>query len=255
LSRVSAVAWNVRQRSDRFHARRRAPPLHSALRRFENAGDFSAPNTTRIFTKFGALQTSNVFLGPQIPTGYLKLRLTKSTSTKYIEYCSQFRTFSILLGYCGNPKVSKNDGILDTKNLAMHQIWALIVTSVCSDDVWSGCLWRRQLAWTQCVASICRIHGEFLRLIFFISNTQAEDYFEALGYQPHSQEFCHRRGVFFQQNRGTIGMACAQAVALRGSPTTARRHVAAPRRPPPLHMAYDDHDRNVSHIHGFALDM
>jgi hypothetical protein len=22
-----------------------------------------------------------------------------------------------------------------------------------------------------------------------------------------------------------------------------------------LHMAYDDHDRNVSHIHGFAKDM
>ena len=85
-----------------------------------------------------------------------------------------------------------------------------------------------------------------------MSNKQAEDYFKALGYQPHNQEFCHRRGVFFQQNRGTIGMACAQAVALRGAPNTASRHVAAPRRPPPLHMAYDDHDRNVSHIHGFA---
>ena len=67
-----------------------------------------------------------------------------------------------------------------------------------------------------------------------------------------SQEFCHRRGVFFQQNRGTIRLACSQAVALRGAPTTARRHVAAPRHPPPLHMAYDDHDRNFSHIHGFA---
>jgi hypothetical protein len=97
-----------------------------------------------------------------------------------------------------------------------------------------------------------RIHCEFLRLIFFISNKQAEDYYEALGYQPHSQEFCHRRGVFFQQNRDTIGMACAQAVALRGAPTTTRRHVAAPRRPPPLHMACNYHDRNVSHIHGFA---
>jgi hypothetical protein len=106
-----------------------------------------------------------------------------------------------------------------------------------------------------CMSTSGRIHGELLRLIFFISNKQAEDYFEALGYQLHSQEFCHSRVVFFQQNRGTIGMACAQAVALRGAPTTARRHVAAPRRPPPLHMAYDDHDRNVSHIHGFAQDM
>ncbi len=103
-----------------------------------------------------------------------------------------------------------------------------------------------------CMSTSGRIHGEFLRLIFFISNKQAEDFFEALGYQPHSKEFCQRRGVFFQQIRGTIGMACAQAVALRGAPTTERRHVAAPLRPPPLPMAYDDNDRNVSHIHGFA---
>jgi len=53
------------------------------------------------------------------------------------------------------------------------------------------------------------------------------------------------------QTRG-IGMACAQSVSLCGALTTARRHVAALRRPPPLHMAYDDHDRNVSHIHGFT---
>ena len=103
-----------------------------------------------------------------------------------------------------------------------------------------------------CMSTSSRIHGELLRLIFCISNKQAEDFFEPLGFQQHSQEFCHRHRVFFQQNRGTIWMACAQAVALRGAPTTARRHVAAPRRPPPLHMAYDDHDRNVSHIHGFA---
>jgi hypothetical protein len=28
------------------------------------------------------------------------------------------------------------------------------------------------------------------------------------------QEFCHSRCVFFQQNRGTIGFTCAQAVTL-----------------------------------------
>jgi hypothetical protein len=103
-----------------------------------------------------------------------------------------------------------------------------------------------------CMSTSGRIHGELLRLIFFLSNKQADDYFGVLGYQPHKHEFCHRRGVFFQQNRGTIGMACAQAVGLRGAPTAARRHVAAPRDPPPLHMAYDEHDRNVHHINGFA---
>jgi hypothetical protein len=105
-----------------------------------------------------------------------------------------------------------------------------------------------------CMSTSGRIHGELLRLIFFIPNRQMTILWPlrtSLN-TPHSQEFRHRRGVFFQQNRGTIGMACAQAVALRGALTTARRHVAAPRRPPPLHMAYDDHDRNVSHIHGFA---
>jgi hypothetical protein len=63
-----------------------------------------------------------------------------------------------------------------------------------------------------------RIHGEFLRLLFFLSKKQADDYFAALGYEAHKEEFCHRRGVFFHRNRCTIGMACAQAVALRGAP-------------------------------------
>ena len=104
-----------------------------------------------------------------------------------------------------------------------------------------------------CMSTSGRIHGGLLRFISFPSNKQTDDYVAALGYQPHKQEFCHRRGVFFQQNRGTIGLACAQAVALLGAPTTARRHFAAPRdlpvTLPPLHMAYDDHDRHVSHIH------
>jgi hypothetical protein len=43
-----------------------------------------------------------------------------------------------------------------------------------------------------------RIHCELVRLIFFLSNKQADDYFAALDYQPHKQEFCHSRVVFFQ---------------------------------------------------------
>jgi hypothetical protein len=53
---------------------------------------------------------------------------------------------------------------------------------------------------------------------------------------------CHRLGVFFYRNRCTIGLACAQAIALRGAPTTARRHVSAPRRRPPPHLAADHFD-------------
>jgi hypothetical protein len=70
-----------------------------------------------------------------------------------------------------------------------------------------------------CMSTSGCIHCEFLHLLFFLANKQADDYFQALGYQPHKQEFCHRRSVFFQQHRCTIGMACAQAVALRGAPT------------------------------------
>jgi hypothetical protein len=85
---------------------------------------------------------------------------------------------------------------------------------------------NRQVAFLPaCMSTSGRIHGELLRLIFFLSNKQADDYFEVLGYQAHKEEFCHRRGVFFHRNRCTIGMACAQAVAFRGAPTTARRHV------------------------------
>ena len=62
-----------------------------------------------------------------------------------------------------------------------------------------------------------RIHGEPVRLL---ANMRADNYSQALG---HKQEFCHRRSVFFQQHRCTIGLACAEAVALHGAPTTARR--------------------------------
>ena len=58
-----------------------------------------------------------------------------------------------------------------------------------------------------------RIHSEFLRLLYFLADKQASDYFTDLGYEPHKEEYCHRRGVYFHQHRCTIGLACAQAVA------------------------------------------
>ena len=41
-----------------------------------------------------------------------------------------------------------------------------------------------------CMTTSGRIHGEFLRLLYFISNKQAVAYFEALGYEVHKAEFC-----------------------------------------------------------------
>ena len=48
------------------------------------------------------------------------------------------------------------------------------------------------------------------------------------------------------QHRSTIGLACAQAVAIRGAPDAARRHASAPRALP-LRVAYDDWDLNDFH--------
>jgi hypothetical protein len=77
-----------------------------------------------------------------------------------------------------------------------------------------------------------------------LANKRA-DYFQALGYQPHMEGFCHLRSVFFQEHRGTIMIACAQAVALHGATTTARRHVAA-------NMVYDEYDNDERHVDGVA---
>jgi hypothetical protein len=89
---------------------------------------------------------------------------------------------------------------------------------------------NRQVAFLPaCMSTSGRMHGELLCLLFFLSNKQADDYFEVLGYQSYKDEFCHSHCVFFHRNWCNIGMACAQAVSLRGAPTTARRHVPVPR--------------------------
>ena len=55
---------------------------------------------------------------------------------------------------------------------------------------------NRQVAFLPaCMSTSGRIHGELLRLLFFLSNKQADDYFEVLGYQAHKEEFCHRGGA------------------------------------------------------------
>ena len=46
-----------------------------------------------------------------------------------------------------------------------------------------------------CLSTSGRIHSDFLRLLYFLADKQASDYFTALGYEPHKEEYCHRRGV------------------------------------------------------------
>jgi hypothetical protein len=85
-----------------------------------------------------------------------------------------------------------------------------------------------------------------LLMLLLPASPQASDYFTDLGYEPHKEEFCHRRGVYFLQHRCSIGLACAQAVAIRGAPYAARRHAVVPRD---LHLrvAQDDWESNDFH--------
>ena len=81
-----------------------------------------------------------------------------------------------------------------------------------------------------------RIHGDFLRLLHILSHRQAVNFFEIFGEEPTDNAFTFRRAAYFFHNRATIGLACAQATAMRMhvAPHTARRPLCAP----PPH-AYD----------------
>ena len=60
-----------------------------------------------------------------------------------------------------------------------------------------------------------RLHGEFVRLLYILAHRRAVRFFEALGYEPCYEELCQRRGSLFFQHCARIGLAGAQAVAVR----------------------------------------
>ena len=64
----------------------------------------------------------------------------------------------------------------------------------------------------------------------------------------HRHNIGHCRDVFFHNHRCTLGMACAQAVAMRAAPSSARRLAATPRNHQPFR--FDPHvfDRDFSHL-------
>jgi len=81
-----------------------------------------------------------------------------------------------------------------------------------------------------------RIHGEFLRLLHILSHRQAVNFFELFGEEPTDNAFTFRRAAYFFHNRATIGLACAQATAMR---THVAPHTIRPLRAPPPPHAYD----------------
>ena len=77
-----------------------------------------------------------------------------------------------------------------------------------------------------------RLHGEFVRLLYLLAHKRALRFFATLQYKPCDEELCQRRGAFFFQHRARIGLAGAQATALRTGGV--RRPPQTPRRRAPI---------------------
>jgi hypothetical protein len=61
-----------------------------------------------------------------------------------------------------------------------------------------------------------RISGDFLRLLYILSHRQAGNYFARMGIlDPSTKAYKQRRGSYFYYNHAAIGLACAQATAMR----------------------------------------
>ena len=61
-----------------------------------------------------------------------------------------------------------------------------------------------------------RLHGEFVRFLYFLAHKRAMAFFAAIGQQnPSHKELCQQRGAFFYQHWSRVSVACAQACALR----------------------------------------
>ena len=61
-----------------------------------------------------------------------------------------------------------------------------------------------------------RISGDFLRLLYILSDRQTHNYFARMGLlDPSTKAFKQHRGSYVYYNRAAIGLACAQATAMR----------------------------------------
>ena len=90
-----------------------------------------------------------------------------------------------------------------------------------------------------------------MHLLFFLANKQADDHFQALGYQQHKQEFC--TGAASPSSNTDAQLAWHVLRLLRYVVLLpVRRHVAAPRNLPPLNMACDESDNNERQVDGLA---
>ncbi len=111
---------------------------------------------------------------------------------------------------------------------------------------------NRQVAFLPaCMTTSGRIHGELLRLLFFLANKRADDFFQALGYHRTSKSSATGAASSSSNTGAHLGWHVLR-LSRYEAPTTARRHVASPRHLPPLNMAYDEYDNNERHVNGVA---
>jgi len=89
-----------------------------------------------------------------------------------------------------------------------------------------------------------RLHGEFVRFLYFLAHKRAMDFFAAIGQaNPSHKELCQQRGASFYQHRFRVGVACAQACALRiGGAAPPRQQ--APLQGTDVHVLQEDLDAN-----------
>ena len=68
------------------------------------------------------------------------------------------------------------------------------------------------------VSTSCRMHGEFLRLIFLQAHRETEAHFTAAGMSSQNYQtdaFRFKRAAFLQSLKSKIGLAASKAAALR----------------------------------------
>jgi len=75
---------------------------------------------------------------------------------------------------------------------------------------------RNFLFLTAVMTTSGRISGDFLRLLYILSHRQAANLFTRMDIpDPSPKAYKQRRGTYFYYNRAAIGLACAQATAMR----------------------------------------
>ena len=186
-------------------------------------------------------------VSPPLTSGCSRVRATaapisKSATSAWPQHTDLLVDVTLRHNFIGAGQIGQNQGQLRNPDNPDH-----ILKSAAADKIrnYRDTYHRnRHVAFLlACMSASGRIHGKLLRLIRFLSIKMADDYFAALGYQPHQQEFV------------TVAAFSSSKIGTKSGCHVLRLWlcvVAAPRDPPPLHMAYDEHDRNVRHINGFA---